>query len=364
MSETTKTLSPEMQAIAHGGIDVCLENFEGPLDLLLYLIKKSDLDIYDIPIAHITQEYLRYLDLMKDLNLETAGEFLVMASTLMQIKAQMLLPTPEAAEEEGPDPRAELMNRLLEYQQYKEAASILTGFNEKAKNTFYRNIPPRFGEDDYVLRASMFDLMNAFKRVLEEAPKEVGQILRDEITIESKIREILDRLVESTSLSFEELFAGARRRSDMIVTFLATLELIRLKQIVARQSVIFGSIRIYRADAVPDEKPSVPIESEPEPIVSVDPGPLAKFLAQRRTEREPEPAFDKGDSIQSDSAVSEPRASAEPSTRELSAATGASAEKTAEPATLGTDANPIATGPVGQAGPDEDKQEEPSHGTD
>src|SRR5579864_230668 len=129
-------------------IDVRLENFEGPLDLLLYLIRKNDLDIYDIPIAHITQEYLSYLDLMKDLNLETAGEFLVMASTLMQIKAQLLLPSPEAEQEEGPDPRAELVNKLLEYQQFKEAAGILATYNEKAKDVYYRTVPPRFGEEE------------------------------------------------------------------------------------------------------------------------------------------------------------------------------------------------------------------------
>src|SRR5437762_9764165 len=119
-------------------MDVSLEIFEGPLDLLLHLIKKNDLEISDIPIAQITHEYLAYLDLMKDLDLETAGEFLVMASTLMQIKAQMLLPSPEVEPEEGPDPRTELINKLLEYQQYKEAANILGGYNEKAKDTFYR----------------------------------------------------------------------------------------------------------------------------------------------------------------------------------------------------------------------------------
>src|SRR6266851_8307249 len=106
-------------------MDVSLEIFEGPMDLLLHLIKKNDLDIKDIPIAEITHEYLQYLDLMKDLNLEMAGEFLVMASTLMQIKSQMLLPSPEGEEAEGPDPRAELINKLLEYQRYKEAASLL-----------------------------------------------------------------------------------------------------------------------------------------------------------------------------------------------------------------------------------------------
>src|ERR1044072_4926377 len=112
-------------------VDVRLENFEGPLDLLLFLFKKNELDIYDIPIHNITQEYLSYLDVIKELNLEMAGEFLVMASTLMQVKSQMLLPSPEGEEAEGPDPREELMNKLLEYQRFKEAASMLNVFNEK-----------------------------------------------------------------------------------------------------------------------------------------------------------------------------------------------------------------------------------------
>jgi segregation and condensation protein A len=227
-------------------VDVRLENFEGPLDLLLHLIRKNDLDIYDIPIAHITQEYLEYLDLMKDLNLEMAGEFLVMASTLMQIKSQMLLPAPETEEMEGPDPRIELINKLLEYQRFKEAAGILAGYNEKAKDVFYRAIPPPFDEEDFVLKASTLDLLAAFKRILEEAPREVGQILREEITIESKIREILDLLEEKPSIAFGELFTGSHKRLDLIVTFMALLELIRLKQVVAVQSEIFGEIRIGR----------------------------------------------------------------------------------------------------------------------
>src|ERR1700733_13937909 len=129
-------------------MDVSLDTFEGPLDLLLHLIKKSDLEISNIPIAQITHEYLGYLDLMKDLNLEMAGEFLVMASTLMQIKAQMLLPAPAVSDEDnGPDPRTELMNKLMEYQRFKEAAGVLTIYKEKAKDIYYRHVPPQFDHD-------------------------------------------------------------------------------------------------------------------------------------------------------------------------------------------------------------------------
>lgn len=242
-------------------IDVRLDNFEGPLDLLLYLIKKNDLEISDIPIAEITREYLDHMDLMKDLNLEVAGEFLVMASTLMQIKAQMLLPAPEVEGDEGPDPRSELMNKLMEYQRYKEAATILTGWNEKAKDVYYRHVPPHFDEEAYVLRAATVDLVAAFKRVLDQAPREVGQVMREEIPMEVKIREILDLLEKNSSIAFEELFRPGMRKLDLIVTFMALLELTRLKQVVAMQAEIFGSIRLYRPDAVPvlEETPSTDI---------------------------------------------------------------------------------------------------------
>jgi segregation and condensation protein A len=237
------------------GVDVRLENFEGPLDLLLFLIRKSDLDIYDIPIAQITQEYLSYLDIIKELNLETAGEFLVMASTLMQIKAQMLLPSPEGEEAEGPDPREELMNKLLDYQRYKEAALTLAVFNDKAKDIFYRQVPPVFGEEEYVLKSSVIDLLAAFQRVLEEAPKEVSQIMREEIPLEVKIRHILDLLENRESVAFEDLFTPGARRLELIVTFMALLELIRLKQITALQEGVFAQIRIYRAEGFPVKSP-------------------------------------------------------------------------------------------------------------
>ncbi len=192
-------------------MDVSLDAFEGPLDLLLHLIKKSDLEISNIPIAQITHEYLGYLDLMKDLNLEMAGEFIVMASTLMLIKAQMLLPSPAVADEDaGPDPRAELVNKLLEYQRFKEAAGVLTAYKERAKDIYYRHVPPQFDHEDFMLRATVVDLLTAFKRVLDRAPREVGQILREEMTIETKIRDVLSRLEIQSSMDFEELFAGSQ----------------------------------------------------------------------------------------------------------------------------------------------------------
>jgi segregation and condensation protein A len=237
-------------------IDVNLEVFEGPLDLLLHLIKKNDLEIKDIPIAEITHEYLAYLEIMKDLNLELAGEFLVMASTLMQIKAHMLLPAPDALEDEGPDPRAELVNKLLEYQRFKEAAAVLAARNERAKDIYYRKTGPRFEQDDLLLRATTFDLLSAFKRVLDRAPREVGQIIREEITVETRIRQIRELFATRESMDFEDLFASDRRRIDLIVTFLALLELIRMKDIVAYQTEAYGRIQLIRQssqESAPDD---------------------------------------------------------------------------------------------------------------
>jgi len=279
MTESVPALASDATATpvpggAAPGLDVRLENFEGPLDLLLFLIKKNDLEIKDIPIAQITQEYLSYLDLIKNLNLEMAGEFLVMASTLMQIKAQMLLPAPDMQEEEGPDPRTALINKLLEYQKFKEASTILSGFHERTKDVYYRNAPTVFGEEDFTLRASVFDLLGAFKRILEQAPKEMSQILLEEIPIEVKIREILDRLEERKTLAFHDLFPAGTRRIELIVTFLALLELIRLNQAIARQSEIFGEIQIVRADAAAvaadlAAQPAMPSEEPaPQPLPS------------------------------------------------------------------------------------------------
>lgn len=235
--------------------DVHLEVFEGPLDLLLYLIRKNDLNIYDIPVSQITAEYLEYLELMKELNLNIAGEFLVMAATLMQIKLRTLLPSPSASveEEEGPDPKAELISKLLEYQKYKLAAQFLTDRELNQEGIYYREAPI-FGETDFTLSANIFDLIESFRQVLRELPKEVKEIVYDEIPVEQKIRQIIDVLNSNNAktdrfgkkfINFKHLLEFEATRIGMVVLFLALLELIRLKQIVARQSKLFGEIRIY-----------------------------------------------------------------------------------------------------------------------
>lgn len=234
--------------------DIHLEIFEGPLDLLLYLIKKDDLDIKEIQIAQITNEYLEYMELMKEMNLEVAGEFLVMAATLMQIKAKMLLPPSVEEEDEGPDPLDELKSKLLEYQKYKEVAQTLVQREQDNANVFYRP-PPVFDKDEYMLDVSIFDLMESFRSVLKELPKEVKEIVYKEIPIETRIREILDFMEGKEYVSFIEILRKETTRHGLIVSFLAILELIRLKQIIARQSEQFGDVRIYRVKDEPNKTP-------------------------------------------------------------------------------------------------------------
>ncbi len=227
---------------------VKLEIFEGPLDLLLYLIKKNDLDIYDIPISQITAEYLGYVELIKMFNLEAVGEFLVMAATLMQIKARMLLPRePLAGEEEEKDPRAELVTKLLEYQKFKGVAKVLESRELEQQKIFSRE-EPQFTEDDYVLGASLFDLLESFRHVLQEAKEEVKEIIYQEIPLEEKIRYILECLKGKKYITFRQVFNPQEGRLSLIVTFLALLELVRLKQVFARQAQHFGEIRIYRLE--------------------------------------------------------------------------------------------------------------------
>ncbi len=231
---------------------VKLEIFEGPLDLLLYLIKKDEINIHDIPIAKITNQYLQYLDFMKMLDLNIAGEFLVMAATLMHIKSKMLLPQEELEQmEEEIDPRQELVKKLLEYKRFKEAASRLQDAEKRQKETFTRTVPENIPEgtdlDEKYFEASIFDLISAFKRVLKEIPKETFyEVIKDEVTVSDKMHEIFHLLVKEEVLSFFNLFKDAKSKIEIIATFLALLELIRMKEVFVRQDKPFGDIMIIR----------------------------------------------------------------------------------------------------------------------
>lgn len=226
---------------------VKIDIFEGPLDLLLHLIQKDDLDIYDIPISEITAKYLDYLDILKELNLNVAGEFLVMAATLMQIKARTLLPSvPGETEAEGPDPRTELVQRLIEYQKIKEAARMLEFKHEGQRDVFYRGAPI-FGKHEEVLDIDLTKLLDAFSSVFEMAETNVRDIIVEEIPVEIRIREIIDILDQKPFITFNELFPETATRKTLVVTFLALLELIRLKQVRVTQSANFGEIHIHKA---------------------------------------------------------------------------------------------------------------------
>jgi segregation and condensation protein A len=230
-----------------------LPEFEGPLDLLLYLIKKNEVDIHDIPIAPITRQYMEYLDLMKELNLDVAGEFMVMAATLIHIKSKMLVPvnpTEAEGDEETEDPRDELVRRLLEFQRYKEAAGLLHQKREIRAATWIRpdTALPAFGDaGEEMLEAGLYDLIGAFKELLERRKTLLAHEVEHEgKSVEQRMEELLALLREGQSLEFLELFAREETKAGMILTFLALLELIRLKRIKVYQRGLFGPIRVFR----------------------------------------------------------------------------------------------------------------------
>lgn len=232
--------------------EVKLDAFTGPLDLLLHLIRKHEVNIYDIPISLVTQQYLEYLKLMKELNLSFAGEFLVMAATLVQIKSRMLLPQEAASdeeEEEGEDPRTELVRRLVEYQQFKDVAGQLTEQEKIWRDMFQREAihVPQIRE---VLMedVNMYDLLGALQEVLvrTEAPNATVEITLEALTVQDRINGIVERLEENPEITFASLFDDASTRLLVIVTFLAVLELVRMKLVRIFQGDFFAPIRISR----------------------------------------------------------------------------------------------------------------------
>ena len=243
-------------------IKITLQSFEGPLDLLVHLIKKHQINVYDIPIKLVTKQYLEYLNLLQELNLDLASEFLVMAATLIHIKSKMLLPRPETAagdpaDEE--DPRDALVRRLLEHQKFKAAAEMLHE-KETLRSAQWGRPDARMAElagDDYEpeIEVDLFSLLSAFKQVLERARERPQMALPPEqISIETRIEQLLGRLSEADACGFEDLFDDIAGRTDMIVTFLAILEMIRLKLVRVFQTGGRGAIRIYKR-ARPSDAP-------------------------------------------------------------------------------------------------------------
>jgi segregation and condensation protein A len=231
---------------------VRLVNFEGPLDLLLHLIRRHELSIYDIPITLITKQYIEYIDLMQEMNLDVAGEFLVMAATLIHIKSRMLLPRPDPAQEDPEeDPREALRRRLLEHPKFKAAAELLHERETLRSAQWTRPDGPiaeMVGEaPEPEIEIDLFSLITAFKNVVERSKARPKVYLPGEqIPIEERIEQLMSRLSETEACGFEDLFADIQTRAGLVVTFLALLEMIRLKLIRVFQTNVVGPIRIYK----------------------------------------------------------------------------------------------------------------------
>ncbi len=228
---------------------ITLPSFDGPMDLLLHLIKEHELDIYDIPISRITREYLDYLEVMRSLNLEIAGDFLVMAATLMQIKSRMLLPIDPTPDEPQEDPRLELMRRLIEYKKFKDAADQLVDMEKNRLHLLPRNVPAdlkQVGEEEHLEEVSLFGLLAAFKDVLIHTQEDVtAELVRPEITVSQKINDLMDILQTDQKIIFRPLLTACRTKIEKIVALLALLELIRLKLVRVVQNKLFGEIEVH-----------------------------------------------------------------------------------------------------------------------
>lgn len=229
---------------------VKLQDFEGPLDLLLHLIRKNELDIYHIPVAQVANQYLEYVEVMQYLDLDGVGEFLVMAATLAYHKSRMLLPSPAEVEEEDDEIESleALHQRLIEYQRYKDVAQSLGERSLLNRDVFKVNLKrdlEGIEEEEPQLRATLFDLLDAFQHVMKQAPAEAThEVIPERIKLVDRIVEVLDLMQEKESVAFEELFADSSSRSLMVVTFLSILELVRMQLIRAYQFEAFGGIQL------------------------------------------------------------------------------------------------------------------------
>lgn len=233
---------------------VTLGIFEGPLDLLLHLIRENEIDIYDIPIAKVTEQYLAYLSLMESLDLEVAGEWLVMAATLLEIKSRMLLPEDpqEQTDDEPADPRLELVERLIEYEKFKGAAEIFREKETERSRVFARgavevefDLRPKFDLSDI----TAVDLLAALQKILLETDEEepVTSIQRRKVSVRMRMREVWRKIETAGKIAFEELFEGDTNRVDVVITFLALLELLKQRKVKVKQARAFGPIHIVPA---------------------------------------------------------------------------------------------------------------------
>ena len=258
---------------------VRFEVFEGPLDLLLYLIKKEEVDIYEVNLTKLATQFIEYIDVMRMLDLDIAGEFLVMAATLMYIKSRELLPKEKRVaaveDDDGEDPRWELIRKLVEYKKFKDVASQLSTLEARQESVYARvPVKPEFQAPEPGRRddVSLFDLVNAVSSILKRFSQrqDTRDIFEDKWTVSEKIESLLLALAEQAMLKFSDLFAAATSRTEVVVTFLAVLELIRLKRFVCLQSEEFGEIEIHHA------APSAPVVAPP-PVAVPQDLPLSDF---------------------------------------------------------------------------------------
>jgi segregation and condensation protein A len=269
------TFRPEQAAGGNGsdgpsgeGYEIEVASFKGPLDLLLHLVRVNEVDILDIPIVKITEQYNHYLELMRDLNLEIAGEYLVMAATLMHIKSRMLLPPdPGAEDEEEDDPRAELARELLEYERFKQAAENLQAMDSRRSLVWTRlDVPDEFRGEE-LLAVDLFDLLRAFRGLLGRLGEEARlQLKRDTVSVADKIQWLGELLERRKTIDALALLADLPTRLDRIATFLAILEMVRLQLIVVFQRKALGDIRIARVKTV-DDAQAQPVARESSPDV-------------------------------------------------------------------------------------------------
>lgn len=245
---------------------VKLNVFEGPLDLLLHLIKEEELNIYDVSISKITKQYFEYMDMMKELNLNVAGDFLVMAATLTYIKSRLLLPKPETIdEEEVDDPRAELIRRLVEYKKYKSAATGLRNREEGMADSFSRNFISEWDENDadYLKEVSVFQLLGALRKILSTGDTpQLYEITLENISVTEKMNSAMEQLTLTPRMRFEDLFSATLSKMEIVGTFLAILELMKQQLIRVFQEKRLGPIWVQPAEEPAEETARVKMETE------------------------------------------------------------------------------------------------------
>jgi segregation and condensation protein A len=228
---------------------VLTDIFEGPMDLLVHLIKKNEVDIYDIPIALITEQFLEYLEWMKSMNIDFAGDFIVMASTLTHLKSRMLLPIHDGDPEEEEDPRQEITRPLVEYLQIKSAAEDLAARQLLGEDIFARNpgkVGELFGAEGDMVKIGLFELIDAFQKILEKiSPDHLVELTADSLSVKDRISELVDIFQKQKSITFDELFAADSNKGEVIVTFLAILEMVKLSLVQMAQQVQTGIIRLF-----------------------------------------------------------------------------------------------------------------------